>query len=136
MRDARRKAAEAQKRYDVQGDAEDREYMRRRDAAAGVGRARPSGNWRFEQLLNTSRQLIGWRVELDGRIAGMMVLQGEDIQVISTSSDHDASAPNGMEIMAAFVKLYPDPRARQLPPPSAAHQLPGFGPPRDWSQED
>ena len=138
MEDAQRRAEESQRRHDREGDAA---YQRNRSSwyREEAPRVRPSGHWQFTALLNSrTRQPTGWRVELDGKLVGMMVIAQNDIQVLSTSSDDpmgDPTAPTPHEIMAAFIKLYPD--------PSVVHEmrneqplLPEFGPPRDWSQED
>ncbi len=132
----REKAAADQRQYDAQGEVE---YRRNRSSWYREDAPRPhaSGHWRFEQLLNTRGELTGWRVELDGKIVGMLVLHDNDIGVISTSADEDALAPSPRDIMAAFIKLYPDPRARALPA-GGRRQLPEgspFGPSRDWSEE-
>ncbi len=98
------------------------------------GHNRPSGNWRFTQILNAYRELTGWRVELNQRLIGLIVIRGNDLAVISAADNPEE--PDATEIMAAFIKLYPDPSARSLPEPR--RELPAgseFGPSRDWSEE-
>ena len=78
------------------------------------GRTRPAGNWQFRVLNNAAGDLTGWRVELNQRLIGMMVLSGDDIQVISAADNPED--PDATEIMAAFIKLYPDPSQRRRLP--------------------
>jgi len=132
-RRGRERAEKDQLRHDRDGDMRDAEYMRRRTE---FPRVRPSGYWKFEQMLSESGNLVGWNVTLDGNRVAMLALVRDDIHVFVTGDDFNAPTP--AEIMAAFVKLYPDPSvARALPPralPAHAQGSP-FGPPRNWDDE-
>ncbi len=79
---------------------------RARKTEAERGRTRPSGHWQFKALSNQATgELTGWRVEFEHRLVGMLVLAGDDIQVISGADSPED--PDATEIMAAFIKLYP-----------------------------
>lgn len=129
MRKGRERAVKEQARHDAEGELEDRLY---RQTQTGP-RAPVSGHWRFIELLNSSGETSGWRVELNGKIAGVLLLRGDDVNVISASSDRDdPNDPTAIEIMAAFVKLYPtrpEPRGRRR------HEGSPFGPSRNWDED-
>ncbi len=151
MAAARRKHAENDAREHAR-DRKETERMwleneRNREMEAAQLRRRPSGHWRFEEMLNTSGGLIGWNVKFAGRAAGILLVRGDDIVVLSTSTDSEvlrrAGAPRHVDepypedIMAAFLKLYPGGAQEAVGLPRGQRQLPAdnFGPPRDWSEE-
>ncbi len=146
----RRHAEEEQRRFlQDQKDSDRRwvEFERNREMEAAQIRKRPSGHWLFEEILNSSGGLIGWNVRLDNRSVGILLLRGDDIVVLSTSTDHEmlrrlkaprsADEPYPEDIMAAFLKLYPGGAREAAGLPRGQRQLPAenFGPPRDWSEE-
>ena len=198
MRDARRSAAEEQRRYDEEGHREYESFLahRRRLREAGLPldllaipdgpelqqridylkrtnptsneirsledrlrekweyetqlearaepeplRAHASGYWRFTQILNTSGDGQGWKVTLDGKSAGVVMIRGRDLVVFSTTMDSSerrragitGADPTPEDIMAAFLKLYPSGAPDALA--ATRRELPGFGPPRDWSED-
>ncbi len=117
-----------------QAESEEMWIQRERARKLEEGHRRPSGHWRFEQIINERGDLVGWTVTFEGKRAGLLVLRGDDIQVFSAADS--PNDPDATEIMAAFIKLYPDPHAQRLP--SGRRALPEgspFGPPRDWSEE-
>ena len=71
---ARHKQREAEewKRDRAETEASWKLFEQRRKAE-GL-RARPSGYWRFEEILNSSGELTGWQVFLDGSSVGIMVM--------------------------------------------------------------
>ncbi len=146
----RRHDEEAQREWARDKKETDAMWIRneaRREAEEGHLRNRASGHWQFEEMLTASGGLIGWRVVFNGKLSGVLMLRGDDIMVISGSTDSDALRRSGVkrdfsdplpeDIMAAFMKLYPGgaPQAHALP--RGQRQLPAenFGPPRDWSEE-
>ncbi len=136
-RKGRERAAQEQANYDKVGE---REYAQNRSSwyRDEVPRVSADGIWRFTQIYSESGQLTGWNATLNGSTVGLLVIRFDDILVFSTSKDEDASAPAPSEIMAAFIKLYPDPRVTRALPARAQRQLPSgspFGPARDWSEE-
>lgn len=152
MREARRKAAEDQRRYDIEGD---RAYER--DRASWLKDEelafKHNGYWRFEEITNTHGSTIGWRVTLDDKLVGIVMVRGEELTVLSTTRDAGAlrrggvenpdrarllNEPNPEEIMAAFIKLYPTIESRQERLAPRQRALPSenpFGPPRNWDEE-
>jgi len=120
-------------------EAQERAFRRRQSA----GR-RPTGLWQFTEIHNTSGGLTGWSVTLDGQSAGLALLRGDDIWVLSSPED---VAPG--DVMAAFLKLYPGgvreareqrvlaSRLRLLAERAErGEEAVSFGPPRDWSEEE
>ena len=105
-------------------------------------RSHASGYWRFSQILNVHGDVIGWSVTLDGRNAGTLLIRGRDLVVFSATMDSNERRRAGItgtdpapeDIMAAFLKLYPGGAPDALA--TGRRELPGFGPPRDWSQEE
>ncbi len=136
-RKGRERAAQEQADYDrvgAQEYAQNRSSWYRDESL----RVSASGNWRFEQIRSESGRLTGWSVTLNGGPIGLLVIRGDDIMVFSTSKDEDSAAVSPAEIMAAFIKLYPDPHVARSLPDLAPRQLPSgspFGPSRDWSEE-
>jgi hypothetical protein len=70
--------------------------------AWGARRPSEEGTWRFVDIPNASGGISGWKVELNGRNVGTVVLSGNDLHVI-TGGD-----VNPTDIMAALLKLYPN----------------------------
>ncbi len=142
VRKGRERAMKEQARHDREGAESEARYIARRDA--GVMRTRPSGHWQFSEITNSrTGEVTGWQVDLNGRICGLLILKENDIAVISTATSDpttDPNSPGPMDIMAAFIKLYPDPRVEDLRQMANRRrpQLPAenFGPPRDWSQDE
>jgi hypothetical protein len=97
MRRARESAAKAQREYDVEGERVERERMQR-------GRSPLNLNWRFEELLNSRGELAGWRVDYNGKIAGMIMIKGRDLAVIASDPEEDYDSPQTTDIMAAWSK--------------------------------
>jgi hypothetical protein len=100
MRGARRRAAESQRSYD---EEQAREYHRKfpRPPRSGTGL---DASWRFTALYSGNKQLTGWRVELAGKLAGMIVIRGADLVVLSAGDERDYDSPSAEDIMAAYMK--------------------------------
>ncbi len=106
---AQQKAAAAQKKYDEVGNAE---YMRTRPSWYPVETVDPraaAGTWEFIELKNEPGQgatpkTIGWRVQLNGKIIGLVVNGADGPVLLCTSRDEDPSALNALDIMAALQK--------------------------------
>lgn len=119
-RAAERRAAEAQARYDREGEIEyKRKYPETGYAEEELARARTrEGTWRFDRILNESGRPIGATASLDGNKVGILLLRGADLMVLSTSTDREAlrkagvfhlvDDPSPAEIMAAFMRMYPE----------------------------
>ncbi len=112
MMEARKRAADAQVKYDRIGDAA---YARAQAALVEPVSFEARGNWQFVQLHSAAGVLTGWRVLLNGKLAAMVVLSVKGPVCIGTSRDEDLGAPSALDVMAALLKAGIDLSAPQTP---------------------
>jgi len=81
-----------------------RDKERARQHAARGGR--PRGAWNFVELLNTEGVLTGWRVELNEKLEGILILRDGDLIALA-SGDAERGDPGPEEILAEFLQVHP-----------------------------
>lgn len=96
MAEARRKAAEAQRLYDLE---QAKVYAAR--IAAEAPRSFP-GTWTFTEVREASGTVTGFKVVYEGKLAGLVVKAGERFTVLGSADDFD-TGPKATEILSAFL---------------------------------
>ncbi len=112
MAEARRRADDAQRKYD---EEQDREYAKWRNANAHLF-AEPSlfdqnGEWNFEPLRENDGRVSGFKVTLNGKHVAVVVPTRNDLVILMTDKKGDVRAHyrssaniDAQDVMQAFVK--------------------------------
>jgi len=96
---ARQRAVKLQAQYDAAGArAEAERAVRMAPAQKDRG-----GTFAFTRLLNAAGQTNGWRVDVDGKISGLIVPRDDRTEVIVASNDGGEDNPTADQLMVAFL---------------------------------
>lgn len=99
----RRKAEQMEREFQHNEKVQARQYKN----AVMRARGPMPGDWSFGPLHNDGGELLGWRVELNGKIAGMIVSRGKDLVVLASGNEYDMDSPTTTDIMAAYTAFGP-----------------------------
>lgn len=97
MAEARRKAAESQRLYDL----EQAKVYAARIAAETTPRTFP-GTWAFTEVREASGELTGFKVVYNDKLAGLVMKAGGRYAVLGSADDFD-TGPRAADILSAFL---------------------------------